>query len=404
MEDEDLDALDAAAQPTSTVKSTEWAMRRFTAWMKKRQINVDLASAAAEELAPVLRRFYAEVKTTGGQSHAPQTMIGIRAGIQRYLTKIRANPVNITKDTQFEKANSTFKAKCKLYAAKGNRPQKRKEEIAPGDLQKIHKYLAEDITGKDPRRLLQAVWFIIAFNLGCRGREIYRQLKKSSIIFAVDDAGQEYAIIDQTVVEKNHQGGPSREDQANANQTRIYDCAIGPHSVLGLLKLYLEKLHDACEWLFQQCRSKAVDGEPWYKNEPLGVNSLGTMMKVISQAAALSKPYTNHCVRATTITVLFNGGVDIQSIQSRTGHRSLQGIQPYIGQITAERRRSQAAILHDALGGSSTHADDMEVVFEPATVVSQTLNHVTSRGSGAVSEMMSGGNFHDCVFNIHINK
>ena len=105
-----------------------------------------------------------------------------------------------------------------------------------------------------------------------------------------------------------------------SGSTRIYDCQLGPHTIIGLLKLYISKLHPDCIWLFQQCRSRATEEGPWYKNEPLGVNSLGNMMRTIGEVAGLSQRYTNHCVRATTITVLFNAGVEVQNIQSRTGH------------------------------------------------------------------------------------
>ena len=332
--------------------------------------------------------------------------MALRAGIQRHLTKIRSSPINITKDTQFEKANSTFKAKCKLYAAKGHPKSKRKEEIAPGDLEKIHAYLAAEATSLTPRRLTQAVWFILAFNLGCRGREIYRQLKKESFRFAVDDAGIEYVTIDQTVIEKNHQGGPSREDQVTGD-TRIYDCQLGPHTIIGLLRLYLSKLHPDCIWLFQQCRSQAADEGPWYKNEPLGVNSLGSMMKTIGEAAGLSRQYTNHCVRATTITVLFNAGVEVQNIQSRTGHRSLQGLQPYIGNPTAQKKRDQAVILQQALegAGGDRYQESVCLREEPEqTVMSQTRNQRDPDDVGTTLEMISGGQFHNCVFHFNISS
>ena len=84
---------------------------------------------------------------------------------------------------------------------------------------------------KEPRRLSQAVWFPVAFNMGCsRGWEQYQtKLKKDSLKFTVDDAGKECMTltIEQTVIEKNHQGGPSKEGQVSQS-TRMYDCDIGP--------------------------------------------------------------------------------------------------------------------------------------------------------------------------------
>ena len=106
--------------------------------------------------------------------------------------ELRESPLNITTDTAFAKANATFNAKCKLYAKLGNPKPKRKEEIAPGDLEKIKMYISDASTMTDPRRLTRAVWFLLAFNLGSRGREIYRQLRKDSLMFAVDDMDREY--------------------------------------------------------------------------------------------------------------------------------------------------------------------------------------------------------------------
>ena len=67
---------------------------------------------------------------------------------------------------------------------------------------KIKEYLGGENTVMDPRKLQQAAWFVIAFNTGCRGREIYRQLRKDSLAFTKDDRGEAYFTIEQSVVEK----------------------------------------------------------------------------------------------------------------------------------------------------------------------------------------------------------
>ena len=308
MDEESLNELDNAAQPENTARATRWAMSRLKEWLKKRHINIDLATVAAEELAPILRRFYGELKTFGGKPLTPSSLVGIRAGIQRALTLERPNPLDILHGQEFAKANSTFTAKCKMYARKGNPKPQRKEDIAVGDLAKIKEYFGSEDTVLNPRKLQQAVCFAIAFNTGCRGREIYRQLKSDCLVFSEDDQGQVYFTIEQSVVEKNHNGGPC-PDQQWTNSTRIYDCELGQHRLVDIMKLYISKLNGNCQWLFQQCRFRvSPTDDTWFKNEPLGVNTLGQLMKTISQAAGLSKLYTNHCVRATTITVLLKEG------------------------------------------------------------------------------------------------
>ena len=203
LDEEELDVMDRSACPENTAKNTKWAFKKLTDWLRKRKVDVDLKIVSANDLAPMLRRFYGELKSGNRKMLTPSSLVCIRSGIQRALVELRESPLNITTDTAFAKANATFNAKCKLYAKLGNPKPKRKEEIAPGDLEKIKMYISDASTMTDPRRLTRAVWFLLAFNLGSRGREIYRQLRKDSLMFAVDDMDREYFTISQSVVEKN---------------------------------------------------------------------------------------------------------------------------------------------------------------------------------------------------------
>ena len=139
-------------------------------------------------LSGILKRFYGDVRGTQGSDLSPSSLVRIRAGLQRHLSGMRSDGIDITKDPAFSAANKVFKAKCRLYSLKGGPKVQHKEQIAAGDLEKINEYLGDQNTTKDPRprQLQQAVnnnKFIIAFNMGCRGREIDRQLKKQSFKF-----------------------------------------------------------------------------------------------------------------------------------------------------------------------------------------------------------------------------
>ena len=71
---------------------------------------------------------------------------------------------------------------------------------------------------------------------------------------------------------------------------------------------YVGKLHPNCDALFQRPKRnfglQNVSDSAWFENKLLGKNSLGDLMVKISKAAGLSKMYTNHSIRSTTITLL----------------------------------------------------------------------------------------------------
>ena len=70
-------------------------------------------------------------------------------------------------------------------------------------------------------------------------------------------------------------------------------------------------------------------------------------MKDMSQAAGLSRVYTNHCLRVTAISVLRAHGVDREDIRSVSHHWSTDGLRPYCQGPTDERRYDMSKHLHE---------------------------------------------------------
>ena len=68
------------------------------------------------------------------------------------------------------------------------------------------------------------------------------------------------------------------------------------------------------------------------------------MMKRLSAVAGLSMEYTNHCVRATSITNMKCSGVDDQRICAVLGHNNVQSLEAYDRPTTKD-----ACILADAI-------------------------------------------------------
>ena len=69
--------------------------------------------------------------------------------------------------------------------------------------------------------------------------------------------------------------------------------------------------------------------ECWFSTQVVGHNILANTVKRICQAAGIDGHFTNHSLRATAATRLFEAGVDEQLIMQRTGHSTCSGVRSY---------------------------------------------------------------------------
>ena len=72
----------------------------------------------------------------------------------------------------------------------------------------------------------------------------------------------------------------------------------------------------------------------------LGINSIGNLMKVISEKANLNKMYTNHCIRKITATGMKYKGFNLQEIANVTEHVNLESLKQYISAPTHKEKEN----------------------------------------------------------------
>lgn len=71
------------------------------------------------------------------------------------------------------------------------------------------------------------------------------------------------------------------------------------------------------------------NGDCWFSTQPVGHNTLTNTVKTLCQQAGVDGHYTNHSLRATAATRLFEAKVDEQLIMQRTGHSTTAGVRSY---------------------------------------------------------------------------
>ena len=330
-------------------------------WLIANDLPADFENLKEDVLAAYLRRFYAEVRTKDGRQYGKKSMLAIRSAIFRFLTQPPNNVTfNILTDTAFIAAKNVLTGVCRKLKATGQDFSKHHPSIKKDDLEKM--YDSEVLSHKDPVALQRKVFFETVLHFGRRGREGLREMKKSDIVFKLDENGKEYATLAGNPLEKNHQGFSSREGE----HSQIMYGTGDVNCPFTSLKFYLTKLNEKCEALFQRAKDVNWEDSPaWYVNSPVGVNPLGNMMPAISKDAQLSMIYTNHCIRATTVSTLRQAGIHPTDIVAVTGHRNVQSLDHYCQGPNALVRHHMSETLARS---SSKSGQEMQALVPPSAV------------------------------------
>ena len=379
--------------------------------MRENRDDVRFEELEAVALSLKLKKFYAEACSKDGEHYSKSSLINIRSGLNRHLTSPPYNKqFNLMKDVVFQSANQVVTGLIKELRRDGLDTTKNKTAIEPEDVELM--YSSGVLSNKTPQSLQYKVFFELCLNFGRRGKEGLRELKKSSFVVAVDAGGRKYVKQTFHEKEKNHQGVSMKEKEKSA--VMYEKCEKPDLCPVKSFELYFSKLNPLCDSLFQRPKKYAnVKDAVWYDNMPLGHNKIGGMMKEIGQKAGLSTIYTNHCIRATTTTVLFQAGLEGERITNVTGHRSTTSLKPYIKAPTQYQKREASEIL----GKYASPVSERQMAApsssvsspEPATAIRPTTNSAVSSlplstpptGLGSLFAGATLGS--NCTININFN-
>ena len=259
--------------------------------------------------------------------------------IFRYFTEPpRKRGFDIINGSQFKEANQVFQALCKEVHRVGKGKVTHKPVITPGDLKKLETYFTDL---NSPTILLHKVWFDMMLYFCRRGREGQRELTVESFAVNIGDDGRKFIIQPLSEVTKNYQGVALENEPSGGVMVETG----GPLCPVKSFELYLSLRNKSCAAFFQRPFPHQTRDERWYMAIPLGKNSLSTMMSRISKSANLSKAYTNHCIRATSITALNDAGYDSRHIMSVSKHKSECSIRSYCQDASAAQKSKMSATL-----------------------------------------------------------
>ena len=205
-----------------------------------------------------------------------------------------------------------------------------------------------------PAQLQRTVRFYLVLYFGQRGRENQRQVKSNMLVFRKTPQGKEKCELNKEVAgsvpsTKNHQGG--LHDHEDDSDGKIFALEDSPTCPVQTIRNYLPHLNPVCGFLFQWPRNseskKFNSNDSWYCNSPLGDTSLNNMMKDMCKRAGIQPYLTNHCLRATSVTIRSDHDCEVRHIKAVTGHKSDSSIESYNQRPSLEQQERMSSILSD---------------------------------------------------------
>ena len=143
---------------------------------------------------------------------------------------------------------------------------------------------------------------------------------------------------------------------------------------------------DAPQHAFYLQPSRTPISSCWYTNKPLGHTTLGKTISRLCKSAGIEGFRTNHSLRATATTRLYQAGVDEQLVMERTGHRSVDGVRCY--KRTNDKQREA---LSDIINTTPAW---------PLTTSAQS----TAFQSNSHGLSLPSATFQNCTINFHVGS
>ena len=280
-------------------------------------------SVSLESLPDILSKFYPSIRQKNGSKYKKGSLITIRHCLNRHLKERFGENLDILNNTQFNHANKIFQAFLSDLKANGLGATEHYSQISQHDLKSIPEKLMSSIS---PERLQLLIFFYLHLYLCKRGAENVADQKKTDFSIFSDDSAHEFIKQSRDEKNKNH----SEFDNEESIGGRIFATKSKLCPVINF-KLLLSKLNPKCPYLWQKPKLVSnFDVNPiWFENRKLGHNSISKFMKRISEICELSRIYTNHCLRVTSVSVLGENGYSDIDIQSVSGHKSLNSLGVY---------------------------------------------------------------------------
>ena len=357
--EDEISSLSKGVKPLNTSRQTRWALKTFKAWCDARNSDSQVDSVPdnlletqdVAALSKHLSRFVVEVRKENGEHYPPATVHQILCGILRYMRDISYECPNFLdkSDGRFKDLHGTLDAYFHNLHSQGIGREVKHAEVFTAEEE--DQLWESGVCGlNSPTALQNAAFYVVGKMFCLRGGAEHRELKKSQLHRYINP--DRYVYIENVSKTNN---GSFRHLHLNNKEVPICACPdAGNRCPVVILDKYIGKLPTNNDLFYLRPLEKfsEFDGEPWYSAVPVGKNTLAVKVKRMCESASIGGNKTNHSLRATGATTLFEQGVPEKIIQQRTAHRNIDALRVY--ERTNMQQHQQVSNLLAKRGPSSS--------------------------------------------------
>ena len=199
----------------------------------------------------------------------------------------------------------------------------------------------------NPKQLLDTMVFCNGLYFALRSGREHRQRRFNPCQIEVVEKNYERPYLKYIEdISKNKPGGLKGRKLKQKEVCHYANVENPRRCFVRLFKKYVSLCPSSAKAFYVQPLSKP-SLTCWYSSNPLGHYTISKSMKRLCDSVGIEGFITNHSLRATAATRLYESGVNEQLIMERTRHRSLEGVRSY-KRTTAQQKQSISDILNQA--------------------------------------------------------
>lgn len=353
----DVNAMLDNAETTSVKRRDTWVMNIFKSWLEEKTISKEIDSQIQElqhfsnkDINDYLSKFIFEVRKKNGEYFPRESLIAIAAGLQNVIRKKRPG-VNLFNSVETAVFTKALDASMKISTA--SLPPRNSTNHKPISMFDEEEILSGNVlTADNPDGLTRALFYLNGINFALRGGE--EQTKLSVKQFRVETRNGMKCLIYSPKTGKTCNGG--LKDKRRSAQERVYFYDENEKlNHIELFEKFLTLRPPNADRFYLYSKKQWKTSLYWYVDKPIGKNVISKMTTQICAEAGILEKRTNHSLRATCATRMFEGKVDEQIIMERTGHTSVMGVRTY--------KRTSDVLIKDSQ--VALHPNQIKVLRQP---------------------------------------